>query len=116
MKGYYCIALSDYKGNLLDIYESRFLRTGNIQTDNVYIVGVASDKTEAFEVVRSIIEDVYLHTGGFDVRGYLGITVERCWCVTYHSVNFKNRWIYSSRNYRIASRADAYRSVCTCLL
>ena len=45
MKGYYCIALSDYKGNLLDIYESRFLRTGNIQTDNVYIVGVASDKT-----------------------------------------------------------------------
>ena len=40
----------------------------------MYIVGVASDKTEAFEVVRSIIEDVYLHTGGFDVRGYLGIT------------------------------------------
>lgn len=75
MKGYYCIVLSDYKDNLLDIYESRFLRTGNIQTDDMYIVGVASDKKEAFEVVRSIIEDVYLHTGGFNVRGYLGITV-----------------------------------------
>ncbi|MEI3266442.1 hypothetical protein [Frisingicoccus sp.] len=74
-KGYYCIALSDSPRNLLDIYPSRFLRTPEMNTDRIYIVGLASDKSEAFEVVRDIIEDVYVHTHDFNIRNYLGITV-----------------------------------------
>lgn len=72
-KNYYCIALSDQNENLLDIYESRFLRTTHLNTDDIYIVGIAKEKTEAYEVVRQIIEDVYIHTGGFNIREFLGI-------------------------------------------
>ena len=46
-----------------------------MNTDKIYIVGLASDRKEAFDVVRDIIEDVYVHTHGFDLRSYLGITV-----------------------------------------
>lgn len=74
-KGYYCISLSNSPRNLLDIYQSQFLRTPGMNTDGIYIIGLASDKTEAFDVVRDIIEDVYVHTHGFDVKSYLGITV-----------------------------------------
>lgn len=74
-KGYYCISLSNCPENLLDIYPSQFLRTPDMNTDGIYIVGLASDKTEAFDVVRDIIEDVYVHTRGFDIKSYLGITV-----------------------------------------
>ena len=72
-KKYYCIALSDQNENLLDIYESRFLRTTHLNTDDIYIVGIAKEKIEAYEVVRQIIEDVYIHTGGFNIREFLGI-------------------------------------------
>ena len=44
-------------------------------TENIFIVGVAGIKTEAYDVVRSIIEDVYIHTRGFDIKNYLGIPV-----------------------------------------
>lgn len=74
-KGYYCISLSNCPENLLDIYPSQFLRTPDMDTDHIYIVGLASDRAEAFDVVRDIIEDVYIHTHGFDLRNYLGITV-----------------------------------------
>lgn len=74
-KGYYCITLSANDHNLLDMYESRFLRTPNMNTENIYIVGLAGDKTEAYDVVKSIIEDVYIHTRGFDIKQYLGIKV-----------------------------------------
>ena len=72
-KGYYCIALAAQKDSLLDIYESKFLRTTRLNTDDIYIIGVAKEKQEAHEVVRQIIEDVYIHTGGFDLKTFLGI-------------------------------------------
>ena len=72
-KGYYCIALATQKDSLLDIYESRFLRTTHLSTDDIYIIGIAKEKSEAHEVVRQIIEDVYIHTKGFDIRKFLGI-------------------------------------------
>ena len=72
-KGYYCIALAAQKESLLDIYESRFLRTTNLNTDDIYIIGIAKEKSESYEVVRQIIEDVYIHTGGFDIKNFLRI-------------------------------------------
>lgn len=74
-KGYYCIALAGCPGNLLDIYESKFLRTTKLNLDDLYVIGIAKSKAEAYEVVREIIEDVYTHTKGFDIRQYLNITV-----------------------------------------
>ena len=74
-KGYYCITLPEQGQNLLDIYPSRLLRTDGFNGDDLRIIGVASDKKEAFDVVRDIIEDVYVHTRGFDIKGYLGIQI-----------------------------------------
>lgn len=74
-QGYYCITLSEHKANLLDIYPSRLLRSEGFNSDALCIVGLASDKKEAFDVVRNIIEDVYVHTRGFDIKGYLGIQI-----------------------------------------
>lgn len=72
-KGYYCIALSKSSENLLDIYESQFLRTIHLNTDDVYIIGIAGSKSEAYDVVRDIIEDVYLKTRGYDIKNFLAI-------------------------------------------
>lgn len=72
---YYCIALAGHPQNLLDIYESRFLQTTHLKLDDIYVLGIAKTKNEAYEVVRQIIEDVYTHTHGFDIRQYLNITV-----------------------------------------
>lgn len=74
-KGYYCITLSEHGKNLLDIYPSRLLCCDGFQSDDLCIIGVASDKKEAFDVVRDIIEDVYVHTRNFDIKGYLGIRI-----------------------------------------
>lgn len=73
--GYYCITLPENQKNLLDIYPSEFLRTPGMKADDLYIVGLASDKREAWEVIRSIIEDVYVHTRGFDIKAYLDIQI-----------------------------------------
>ena len=40
---------------------------------DIYIIGLAGSKSEANEVVRDIIEDVYVHTKGFDIKQFLGI-------------------------------------------
>ncbi|MDD3221498.1 MAG: hypothetical protein EOM34_01290 [Clostridia bacterium] len=73
-EGYYCIALSANDKNLLDIYPSLLLRKPVLDTNEIYILGLASTKKEAFNVVATIIEDVYVHTRGFDIKAYLGIT------------------------------------------
>ena len=69
------ITLPEQGENLLDIYPSRLLRTDGFNGEDLRIIGVASDKKEAFDVVRDIIEDVYVHTRGFDIKGYLGIQI-----------------------------------------
>lgn len=74
-EGYYCIALSENKDNLLDIYPSKFLRTPGLKGNWPCIIGIASGRSEAFDVVRDIIEDVYVHTRGFDIKSYLGIQI-----------------------------------------
>ena len=72
-KGYYCIALSNQRENLLDIYESQFLRTTHLDTHDLHIIGIAGSKTEAYDVVRDIIEDVYIHTKSYDIKSFLAI-------------------------------------------
>jgi hypothetical protein len=40
---------------------------------DIFVVGIANGKDEAYEVVRDIIDDVYSHTGAFDIKKYLNI-------------------------------------------
>ena len=72
-QGYYCIVLSNQEQNLLDIYQSQFIRITDSENAKIHIVGLASSKKEAVEVVRKIIEDVYVHTHSFDIKAYLDI-------------------------------------------
>lgn len=36
-----------------------------------YIIGIASGRIEAFELVRDLVQEAYDHTGSADVRAYL---------------------------------------------
>lgn len=71
---YYCITLPMGGGCLLDMYKVSLLKSRLIDRSGFTVVGLAADKKEAMEVVRDIIEDVYVHTRGFDVGQYLGLT------------------------------------------
>lgn len=68
--GVYVIALSACKDDLLDLIPAYMLHASRY--GDMEILGVAVSKTEAMEVGRQIITDVYEKTGGFDVHAYFG--------------------------------------------
>ena len=68
--GVYVIVLSACKDDLLDLMPAYMLHASRYK--DTEILGVALSKTEAMEVGRRIIMDVYDKTGGFDVHAYFG--------------------------------------------
>ncbi len=42
------------------------------QEQNLYVLGLAGNRREAFFLVQEMVMEVYEKTGGFDVRGYFG--------------------------------------------
>lgn len=71
----FLITLSDHPDNLLDIFSSNVLNQPYYKkkrvNQDIYVVGLAKGYDEALEVVRVIVDDVYSHTGTFDLRSYL---------------------------------------------
>lgn len=69
----YLITLPSDTDNLLDIIPAAMLLQPYLKKhkSEIYVVGLADGKDEAFMVVRDIIDDVYSNTGAFDIRGYL---------------------------------------------
>lgn len=39
--------------------------------DEIYVVGIAKGRDEAYELVRDIVDEVYKNTGGFNISRYL---------------------------------------------
>ena len=70
---YYCILLPENPKDLLDILPGRMFSGTRDRWKDQYIIGLAGDKAEAFEVVRQIIEEVYIRTGSLDIPAFLGI-------------------------------------------
>lgn len=71
MAGIYYITLSSSEGNLLDIFHNSMLAQPLFQEEQCTdVVGVAEGKQEAVRLVRSMIQDIYSSTGGFDTRSY----------------------------------------------
>ena len=71
MPGVYYITPSVSDGGLLDIFHNALLQQpvfSDIQ--NTDVIGVAFGKTEAAELVREIIEDIYRQTGGLDIKNH----------------------------------------------
>jgi hypothetical protein len=63
-----CLALNEEE--LLEIYPVYTLVNKRFPVDDLYIVGIAANRFEAFRLVTKIVDDVYQKTGTVDVRGY----------------------------------------------
>lgn len=66
----YCIAIASNEKNLLDIYCSNELLFRYYRTKEMKIVGLASSKESAIQIVAEIVDEVYQQTGKIDVRAY----------------------------------------------
>jgi hypothetical protein len=68
--GVYCIAFASHQDNLFDIMDANELLFPHYKRSKVQIVGLAKGKSEALELVQTMLMEVYHKTGSFDVRTY----------------------------------------------
>jgi hypothetical protein len=69
--GVYCIAFASHPSNLFDIYEANeLLLFPHYKKAEIKVIGLASGKQEAVELVHELLMEVYNKTGEFDVRTY----------------------------------------------
>ena len=70
----YLITLSNNPNNLMDIYSAKFLLQPHFKKahilDDIYVIGIAKGRDEAFQVIEMIISEVYTKTGEFKLREY----------------------------------------------
>lgn len=72
----YVITTSLNSQNMLDIYNSFELRQTYYKKKDFLVLGLASGKEEAFQLVEKMIMDALKKTGGADVRACLN--TENC--------------------------------------
>lgn len=70
MAGAYFITLAENTSELLDIVPLRMLANSSYPSDQLYILGIAMGKDEAFELVEKMVDSIYRETGTLDIRGY----------------------------------------------
>lgn len=66
----YCIAFASNGNNLFDIIDTNELLFQYYKRKDIYILGLAAGKENAFELVTNMIEEIYCNTGDFQVRNY----------------------------------------------
>lgn len=66
----YCIALASNEKNLLDIYCTNELLFHYYRCKEIKVIGLASSKESAIQMVADIVNDVYQQTGRLDVRTF----------------------------------------------
>lgn len=67
----YIVALPSNPANVLDIYPYNEFLQKHRGDDDVFAVGLACGKDEAYEVVKDIVWDVYSSSGNFKVSDYI---------------------------------------------
>lgn len=70
----YVITLPANEQDLLDIISYQEF-TSNPCYEDSFVIGIASGKADAKELVMDIIWDTYSHTGQFKVKEYLGLNL-----------------------------------------
>lgn len=71
MAGVYYITLATVPGNLLDVFHNTMLSQPLFADSQCTdIVGVAEGRREAYELVQTIVKEVYDRTGGFDIPAF----------------------------------------------
>ena len=68
--GIYLVTLSDNPNHLMEIIPALMLLQKPFQSLCPPVIGMASDKDEAMELVRRITEEVYQATGAFQIEEY----------------------------------------------
>ncbi len=66
----YVIALAAAEGDQLDIIHCGYLKQRCFDTDDMFVVGLASSRQEAVEIVASLAGKVVRETGDADLKGY----------------------------------------------
>lgn len=72
----YYIVLSEKPDEMFEIYPSYVFMQAHIKEQDVFVVGVARGYTHSIRLVRTMLEDVYEATGGFDVKTYFAEDVK----------------------------------------
>lgn len=67
----YVITPPQYGHHLLDIRPVRLLTEEERESGGFLILGVACGYSEAKEIVRQMVDDMYRATGGFDWQAYM---------------------------------------------
>lgn len=66
----YLITLAENPSDLLDIISADVLMKKKDSLDQRYLIGIAAGKKEAFELVKTIVDDIYKSTGTLKIREY----------------------------------------------
>jgi hypothetical protein len=71
----YCITLPVFQDGILEIYEYSELQQELYDTleNPVIVIGIAGSYSDAEEMVRMIVDEVFQNSGNFDVEDYLGL-------------------------------------------
>ncbi len=71
----YVVTLPLITDGIMDIYEYKhlFQKFYKKASDEIYILGIAKTKSDANEVVRDIVQDMYDSDIDFDVKKFFGI-------------------------------------------
>lgn len=67
----YLLTISENDTMQLEIIHAAHLIQPAYDTDNMYIVGIASDYYEALRMVEEITKEVYENTNEVNIKGYL---------------------------------------------
>lgn len=70
MPGAYVIALSSNPRELLDIIPVSMIGKPGCPADNLYIIGIADGKAEAFSLIEKMVDYIYRETGKLNIREY----------------------------------------------
>ena len=55
----------------MEVIPASLLRQPYYQKQDLFVLGIAGSKQEAYELVRQLIEEVYQETGGVALREYI---------------------------------------------
>jgi len=66
----YCVTIPQNPQNVMDVIPARDLKRRPYRAMTVKVIGMAKGEAESRELVRSMVEELYQKTGGFDAGQY----------------------------------------------
>lgn len=72
----YFVTLAGNAEDLFDIFDAAYLKQPSFYKQELDVVGIATSREDAVELVQQMIEDIYAETGAFQVREYFTFSPE----------------------------------------